>query len=78
MSTPYAKLIKFIFLTFKLMWRVNEPKHLLVNLILNWMVVAILLPFGAIFQKKAAPPAAASEKTLEKEIKVKTKKSAKD
>jgi hypothetical protein len=33
------------------MWRVNEPKHLLVNLVLNWMVVALLLPFGAIFQK---------------------------
>ena len=40
-----------LFLTFKLMWRVNEPKHLLVNLVLNWMVVAILLPYGAIFQK---------------------------
>jgi hypothetical protein len=37
--------------TFKLMWRMNEPKHLLINLILNWMVVAILLPYGAIFQK---------------------------
>ena len=33
------------------MWRVNEPKHLLINLVLNWMVVALLLPFGAIFQK---------------------------
>ena len=33
------------------MWRVNEPKHLLVNLVLNWMVVALLLLFGAIFQK---------------------------
>jgi len=43
-----------LFLTFKLMWRVNEPKHLLVNLILNWMVVAILLPYGAIFQKPLA------------------------
>ena len=40
-----------LFLTFILMWRVNEPKHLLVNLVLNWMVVALLLPFGAIFQK---------------------------
>jgi len=40
-----------LFLTFLLMWRVNEPKHLLVNLVLNWMVVALLLPFGAIFQK---------------------------
>jgi hypothetical protein len=40
-----------LMLTFKLMWRENEPKHLLVNLVLNWMVVAILLPFGAIFQK---------------------------
>jgi hypothetical protein len=40
-----------LLLTFKLMWRVNEPKHLLVNLVLNWMVVAILLPYGAIFQK---------------------------
>jgi hypothetical protein len=40
-----------LMLTFKLMWRENEPKHLLVNLILNWMVVAILLPFGAIFKK---------------------------
>ena len=39
------------FLTFKLLWRVNEPKHLLVNLLLNWMVVSILLPYGAIFQK---------------------------
>ncbi len=40
-----------LFLTFMLLWRVNEPKHLLVNLVLNWMVVALLLPFGAIFQK---------------------------
>jgi hypothetical protein len=40
-----------LMLTFKLMWRINEPKHLLVNLVLNWMVVAILLPYGAIFQK---------------------------
>jgi hypothetical protein len=40
-----------LLMTFKLMWRVNEPKHLLVNLVLNWMVVALLLPFGAIFQK---------------------------
>jgi len=43
-----------LLLTFKLMWRVNEPKHLLVNLFLNWMVVAILLPYGAIFQKPLA------------------------
>lgn len=34
--------------------------------------------FGAIFQKKAALPAPAPEKTVEKEIKVKTKKPAKD
>ena len=40
-----------LFITFKLLWRINEPKHLLVNLVLNWMVVALLLPFGAIFQK---------------------------
>jgi hypothetical protein len=40
-----------LMLTFKLMWRDNEPKHLLVNLVLNWMVVAILLPYGSIFQK---------------------------
>lgn len=40
-----------LMLTFKLMWRENEPKHLLVNLVLNWMVVAILLPYGGIFQK---------------------------
>ena len=40
-----------LMLTVKLMWRENEPKHLLVNLVLNWMVVAILLPYGAIFQK---------------------------
>ena len=40
-----------LFLTFMLLWRVNEPKHLLVNLVLNWLVVALLLPFGAIFQK---------------------------
>ncbi len=40
-----------LFMTFILMWRVNEPKHLLVNLVLNWMVVALLLLFGAIFQK---------------------------
>jgi hypothetical protein len=43
-----------LLLTFKLMWRINEPKHLLVNLVLNWMVVAILLPYGAIFQKPLA------------------------
>jgi hypothetical protein len=41
-----------LLMTFKLMWRDNEPKHLLVNLVLNWMVVALLLPFGAIFQKQ--------------------------
>lgn len=40
-----------LFVTYKFLWRINEPKHLLVNLVLNWMVVAILLPFGAIFQK---------------------------
>jgi hypothetical protein len=40
-----------LLLTIKLLWRFNEPKHLLVNLLLNWMVVAILLPYGAIFQK---------------------------
>ena len=40
-----------LMLTLKLMWRENEPKHLLVNLVLNWMVVAILLPYGGIFQK---------------------------
>jgi hypothetical protein len=38
-----------LFLLLKLMWRVNEPKHLMVNLFLNWMVVSILLPYGAIF-----------------------------
>jgi len=38
-----------LFLVFKLLWRINEPKHLLVNLFLNWMVVAILLPYGALF-----------------------------
>ncbi len=38
-----------IFLVFRLLWRLNEPKHLLVNLLLNWMVVAILLPYGALF-----------------------------
>ena len=40
-----------LMLTFNLMWRENEPKHLLVNLALNWMVVAILLPYGCLFQK---------------------------
>lgn len=34
-----------------LMWRENEPKHLLVNMVLYWLVVAILLPYGALFQK---------------------------
>jgi hypothetical protein len=34
-----------------LMWRENEPKHLLVNMVLYWMVIGILLPYGAIFQK---------------------------
>jgi hypothetical protein len=43
-----------LILTFNLMWRENEPKHLLVNLVLNWMVVAILLPYGAIFQKNVS------------------------
>jgi hypothetical protein len=40
-----------LLLTFKLLWRINEPKHFLLNLVLNCMVVAILLPYGAIFQK---------------------------
>jgi hypothetical protein len=34
-----------------LMWRENEPKHLLVNMVLYWMVIGILLPYGVIFQK---------------------------
>jgi len=38
-----------IYLVLRLLWRLNEPKHLLVNLLLNWMVVAILLPYGALF-----------------------------
>ena len=50
---PFLMLVSglVLMLTFKLMWRENEPKHLLVNLVLNWMVVAILLPYGVIFQK---------------------------
>ncbi len=38
-----------MYLVLRLLWRLNEPKHLLVNLLLNWMVVAILLPYGALF-----------------------------
>jgi len=40
-----------LFFVLRLMWRENEPKHLLVNMVLYWMVVSILLPYGAIFQK---------------------------
>jgi hypothetical protein len=29
-------------------WRENEPKHILVNLLLYWAVVAILIPYSAI------------------------------
>ena len=40
-----------LFLVLRLMWRENEPKHLLVNMLLYWMVIGILLPYGAFFQK---------------------------
>ncbi len=30
----------------KIFWRSNEPKHLLVNLLLYWVVVAILIPYA--------------------------------
>jgi len=33
------------------MWRVNEPKFLFFNMIIYWLTVSILLPYGAIFQK---------------------------
>lgn len=32
-------------------WRENEPKHLLVNLLLYWAVVAILIPYAELFGK---------------------------
>jgi len=40
-----------LFIVLRLMWRENEPKHLLVNMVLYWMVIGILLPYGTIFQK---------------------------
>ena len=40
-----------IFLIIKYMWRVNEPKFLFFNMIIYWLTVSVLLPYGAIFQK---------------------------
>lgn len=40
-----------LFYVLRFMWRENEPKHLLVNMVLYLMVIGILLPYGAIFQK---------------------------
>ncbi len=40
----YAGLI--LFYVFHVCWRVNETKHLLVNLLLYWAVVAILIPYA--------------------------------
>jgi hypothetical protein len=40
-----------LFYVLRIMWRENEPKHLLVNMVLYWMVIGILLPYGAIFQR---------------------------
>ena len=40
-----------LFFVMRIMWRENEPKHLLVNMLLYWLVIGILLPFGALFQK---------------------------
>lgn len=40
-----------LFIVLRLMWRENEPKHLLVNMVLYWLVIGILLPYGTIFQK---------------------------
>jgi hypothetical protein len=33
----------------KYMWRINETKHLFVSLIMYWLVVSLLLPYGSIF-----------------------------
>jgi hypothetical protein len=35
----------------KIFWRSNEPKHLLVNLLLYWAVVAILIPYADLTNK---------------------------
>ena len=40
-----------LFFVMRIMWRENEPKHLLVNMVLYWLVIGILLPFGALSQK---------------------------
>ncbi len=40
-----------IFLIIKYMWRLNEPKFLFFNMIIYWLTVSVLLPYGAIFQK---------------------------
>ncbi|MEN9949774.1 MAG: hypothetical protein RLY85_526 [Bacteroidota bacterium] len=40
----YAGII--LFYVFKVCWRANETKHLLVNLLLYWAVVAILIPYA--------------------------------
>jgi hypothetical protein len=40
-----------LLLIFRLFWRVNEPKHLLINLLLYWAVVAILIPYSDIINQ---------------------------
>ena len=35
----------------KYFWRIHEPKHLLVNLLLYWAVVAILIPYAELSSK---------------------------
>lgn len=43
-----------IFLIIKFMWRNNEPKFLFFNMIIYWLTVSVLLPYGAIFNKQIA------------------------
>ena len=47
LSLTYSFLVLFVI--FKLFWRENEPKNLLICLIIFWLTVSLLAPYGAVF-----------------------------
>lgn len=54
-----------LFFILRIMWRDNEPKHLLSNMIIYWMVVSVLLPYGAIYGKSVSTLVRYNAKTME-------------
>ncbi len=54
-----------LFFVLRIMWRNNEPKHLLINMVVYWLVVAILLPYGAIYGKPVSKLSRYNPPTME-------------